>query len=67
MVVLTLRCHETIMVGDDIEITVVRIDGNTVHLGINAPPDFDVHPKELREANPREMTGETEPIWLCMN
>jgi carbon storage regulator len=67
IVVLSLHCHETIMVGNDIEITVVHIDGNTVHLEVNAPSEVDVHRKEIREATPHETTGETEPIWLCMN
>ena len=67
MVVLSRQCYETIMVGNDIEITVVHIGGNTVHLGIEAPPGVRVHRKEIREANPRETTGETETIWLCMN
>ena len=66
MLVRSLQCYETIVVGDEIEITVVHIGNNTVRLGISAPPEFGVH-KEIREANPRETTGETEPIWLCMN
>ena len=67
MVVLSRQCYETIMVGDDIEITVVHIGGDNVQLGITAPPEVSVHRKEIREANPRETTGETETIWLCMN
>ena len=67
MLVLSRQCYETIMVGKDIEITVIHIGGNTVHLGIEAPPGVSVHRKEIREDNPRETTGETEPIWLCMN
>ena len=67
MVVLSRQCYETIMVGNDIEITVVHIGGNTVHLGIEAPPGVSVYQKEPGEANPRETTGETETNWLCMN
>jgi len=55
------------MVGDYIEITVVHIGGDTVHLGIEAPPGVSVHQEEPGEANPRETTGETETNWLCMN
>jgi carbon storage regulator len=67
MLVRSLQCYQTIMVGDDIEITVVHIGGDTVHLGIEAPPGVRVHRKEIGEANPRETTGETKPMWLCMN
>ena len=67
MLVRSLQCYQTIMVGDYIEITVVHIGGNTVHLGIEAPPGVSVHQEEPGEANPRETTGETETNWLCMN
>ena len=49
MLVLMRRCYETIMVGDDIEITVVHIGGNGVRLGITAPPEVPVHRKEVWE------------------
>jgi carbon storage regulator len=50
MVVLRRRCYETIMVGDDVEITVIHIDGDGVRLGITAPPEVPVHRKEAQEA-----------------
>ena len=49
MVVLSRQCYQTIMVGDDIEITVVHIGGDNVQLGITAPPEVSVHRKEPRE------------------
>ena len=49
MVVLSRQCYETIMVGDDIEITVVHIGGGNVRLGITAPSGVSVHRKEPRE------------------
>ncbi len=67
MLVRSLQCYQTIMVGDDIEITVVHIGGDSVQLGITAPSEVSVHREEPGEANPRETTGETETIWLCMN
>ena len=67
MLVRSLQCCQTIMVGDDIEITVVHIGGDSVQLGITAPSEVSVHREEPGEANPRETTGETETIWLCMN
>jgi len=54
MLVLSRQRDETIMIGDDIEITVVDIRGEKVRLGINAPPHVAVHRKEVYEAIKRE-------------
>jgi len=66
MLVLSRQRDETIMIGDNIEITVVDIRGEQVRLGINAPPDVPVHRKEVYEAIKREkmaksQDGETNP------
>ena len=47
MLVLSRIKNETIMIGDDIEITVVDVKGDTVRLGINAPRSIPVHRKEI--------------------
>src|ERR1700722_3091685 len=47
MLVLTRTRDETIMIGDDIEVTVVDIRGDKVRLGINAPKRIAVHRKEI--------------------
>jgi carbon storage regulator len=54
MLVLSRQRDETIMIGDDIEITVVDIRGEKVRLGINAPAHVPVHRKEVYEAIKRE-------------
>lgn len=54
MLVLSRQRDETIMIGDDIEITVVDIRGDKVRLGITAPPSVPVHRKEVYEAIKRE-------------
>ncbi len=54
MLVLSRQRDQTIMIGDDIEITVVDIRGDKVRLGINAPHDVPVHRKEVYEAITRE-------------
>ncbi|MCX7935047.1 MAG: carbon storage regulator CsrA [Planctomycetota bacterium] len=54
MLVLSRRKDETIMIGDEIEITVVDIKGDTVRLGITAPREVAVHRKEIYEAIKRE-------------
>ena len=46
MLVLSRQRDQTIMIGDDIEITVVDIRGDKVRLGINAPSEIPVHRKE---------------------
>lgn len=50
MLVLSRQRDETIMIGDDIEITVVDIRRDKVRLGINAPSKVAVHRKEVYEA-----------------
>jgi carbon storage regulator len=54
MLVLSRQRDQTIMIGDDIEITVVDIRGDKVRLGINAPSEVPVHRKEVYEAIKRE-------------
>ena len=54
MLVLSRQRDETIMIGDDIEITVVDIRGDKVRLGIAAPSRIAVHRKEVYEAIKRE-------------
>ena len=54
MLVLSRQRDETIMIGDDIEITVVDIRGEKVRLGINAPPHVPVHRKEVYDSIKRE-------------
>ena len=56
MLVLSRQRDETIMIGDEIEITVVDIRGDKVRLGINAPRTIQVHRKEVYEAIRRENT-----------
>ena len=54
MLVLSRQRDQTIMIGDDIEITVVDIRGDKVRLGINAPGSVPVHRKEVYDAIQRE-------------
>lgn len=54
MLVLSRQRDETIMIGDEIEITVVDIRGDKVRLGISAPTQVAVHRKEVYDAIRRE-------------
>ena len=54
MLVLSRQRAETIMIGDDVEITVVDIRGDKVRIGITAPREIQVHRKEVYDAIKRE-------------
>ncbi len=55
MLVLTRRAGESVMIGDDVVITVLEVRGDVIRLGIEAPRDVQVHReevyRELQEAN----------------
>ena len=47
MLILTRRVGETLVVGDDITVTVLGVKGNQVRLGVNAPKEVSVHREEI--------------------
>ena len=47
MLILTRRTNETLMVGDDVAITVLGVKGNQVRIGVNAPREIAVHREEV--------------------
>ena len=49
MLILTRRVGETLMVGDDVTVTVLGVKGNQVRIGVNAPKDVAVHRVEIYE------------------
>lgn len=54
MLVLSRQRDESIMIGDDVEITIVDVRGDKVRLGITAPKDIPVHRREIYDAIQRE-------------
>ncbi len=61
MLVLSRRRDESIMIGDDVEITIVDVRGDKVRLGITAPKHIPVHRREIYDAILREKAGEAAP------
>lgn len=49
MLILSRRVNETVMVGDEITVTVLSINNNQVRLGVNAPRQIPVHREEIFE------------------
>lgn len=47
MLILTRRVGETLMIGDDVTVTVLGVKGNQVRIGVNAPKDVAVHREEI--------------------
>ena len=60
MLVLARQRDQTVIIGDDIEVTVVDVRGDKVRLGIDAPSDIPVHRQEVYEAIQRENRKATQ-------
>ena len=58
MLILTRRVGETLMIGDDVTITVLGVKGNQVRIGVNAPKEVAVHREEIYQRIQKEKNGE---------
>lgn len=61
MLILTRRVGETLMIGDEVSVTVLGVKGNQVRIGVNAPKTVAVHREEIyqRIQNEKNDGGET--------
>jgi carbon storage regulator len=60
MLILTRRVGETVMIGNDVTVTVLGVKGNQVRIGINAPKNVAVHREEIYERIKREQQGDSQ-------
>lgn len=65
MLILTRRVGETLMIGDEVTVTVLGVKGNQVRIGVNAPKEVSVHREEIydrikKEQNHSDSSHQTE-------
>ena len=67
MLILTRRVGETLMIGDDVTVTVLGVKGNQVRIGVNAPKDVSVHREEIYERIKKEQQLQQQGLSVAEN
>ncbi len=62
MLILTRRVGETVMIGNEVTVTVLGVKGNQVRIGVNAPKDVAVHREEIYDRIKREEDHDSRPV-----
>lgn len=62
MLILTRRVGESLMIGDEVNVTVLGIKGNQVRIGVNAPKDVAVHREEIYQRIQQENQESTDKV-----